>query len=395
HSHKSSQFLNGRNTIVHLFEWKWNDIAKECENFLQYKGYGGVQNDLGGKDINLIYVDTVINHMSGGNGIGTGGSVANATNKYFPAVPYGPDDFNENCPITNFESKENSKNCELVGLKDLNQGKEYVRTKITEYMNHLIDLGVAGFRIDAAKHMWPSDLKNIYSRLKNLNTKFGFPPNARPFIYQEVSDMDREYTNLAALVEFKYSKTLSRVFRGDEKLKWLINWGPDWGLIDGLDAVAFVDNHDNQRDSNEHILTYKHAKQYKMATAFMLAHPYGTTKIMSSYAFDNFKQGPPSDGQSNIISPGFNADNTCTNGWICEHRWREIYNMVGFREVVSGTGVDNWWSNDDQQIAFCRGNKGFIVFTNWGDVKQDLQTCLPPGIYCDVISGDLEKGNCT
>ena len=29
--------------MVHLFEWKWTDIAKECENFLQYYGYGAVQ----------------------------------------------------------------------------------------------------------------------------------------------------------------------------------------------------------------------------------------------------------------------------------------------------------------------------------------------------------------
>ena len=29
--------------IVHLFEWKWADIAAECENFLAPKGFGGVQ----------------------------------------------------------------------------------------------------------------------------------------------------------------------------------------------------------------------------------------------------------------------------------------------------------------------------------------------------------------
>jgi len=29
--------------MVHLFEWKWDDIAKECENFLGPKGYAGVQ----------------------------------------------------------------------------------------------------------------------------------------------------------------------------------------------------------------------------------------------------------------------------------------------------------------------------------------------------------------
>lgn len=68
-----------------------------------------------------IYVDAVINHMSAGNGFGTAGNIANATNKYFPGVPYGPNDFHSDCTITNFNNKENSRNCELVGLKDLNQ----------------------------------------------------------------------------------------------------------------------------------------------------------------------------------------------------------------------------------------------------------------------------------
>ena len=33
----------GRHTIVHLFEWKWSDIAAECERFLGPYGYCGVQ----------------------------------------------------------------------------------------------------------------------------------------------------------------------------------------------------------------------------------------------------------------------------------------------------------------------------------------------------------------
>lgn len=40
---KNPHFAPGRNVIVHLFEWKWNDIAVECERFLGPKGYGGVQ----------------------------------------------------------------------------------------------------------------------------------------------------------------------------------------------------------------------------------------------------------------------------------------------------------------------------------------------------------------
>jgi len=34
---------SGRTAIVHLFEWRWADIAAECERFLGPKGFGGVQ----------------------------------------------------------------------------------------------------------------------------------------------------------------------------------------------------------------------------------------------------------------------------------------------------------------------------------------------------------------
>ncbi len=34
-------WVTGRSVIVHLFEWKWTDIANECENFLAPNGYAG------------------------------------------------------------------------------------------------------------------------------------------------------------------------------------------------------------------------------------------------------------------------------------------------------------------------------------------------------------------
>ena len=34
----------------------------------------------------------------------------------------------------------------LVGMKDLNQGSEYVRGKMIELLNRMIGYGVAGFR---------------------------------------------------------------------------------------------------------------------------------------------------------------------------------------------------------------------------------------------------------
>ena len=49
----------------------------------------------------------------------------------------------------------------MVGLNDLDGGKDYVRGKIADYINDLQSLGVKGFRVDASKHMWPGDLEAI------------------------------------------------------------------------------------------------------------------------------------------------------------------------------------------------------------------------------------------
>jgi len=74
-----------------------------------------------------------------------------------------------------------------------------------------------------------------------------------------------------------------------------------------------------------------------MAVAFMLAYPYGYPRVMSSFFFDDRDQGPPHDASDNILSPSINSDGSCGNGWVCEHRWRQIFNMVEFRNVVAGT----------------------------------------------------------
>jgi alpha-amylase len=63
------------------------------------------------------------------------------------------------------------RNCKLVGLPDLLLSKDYVANKIVEYMNRLISIGVAGFRIDAAKHMWPNDLNKVITKLDNLPSR--------------------------------------------------------------------------------------------------------------------------------------------------------------------------------------------------------------------------------
>jgi alpha-amylase len=350
-----------------------------------------------------------------GPGTGTGGSSYNGPARNFPAVPYGPNDFNQypnECPnpsggIDNYNNPVEVRNCDLVGLRDLKLGTDYVRGKLRDYLNSLIDMGVAGFRVDAAKHQWPADMLAIFGGLNNLNTQFGFPAGAKAFVYQEVIDLGgesikgEEYFDIGTVTEFKYGKFLGEMFRGKNQLKWLVNWGEGWGMYPGTHALVFIDNHDNQRGhgaGGADILTFRTAKLYKMATAFELAHPYGITRIISSYMWEPYEAdyiGPPNNNEE-IIDVPVNEDMTCGGGWVCEHRWRQIYNMVKFKNVVFGTPVTNWWDNGNNQIAFCRGNKGFIAINNDGmALSGNFQTCLPAGNYCDVISGNVEGGSCT
>ncbi|XP_038066969.1 alpha-amylase 4N-like [Patiria miniata] len=435
--------MDNRQVIVHLFEWKWKDIANECENWLGPHGFAGVQVSPPNENIKLeperhwyeryqpigygldtrsgnenefkdmvnrcfkvgvrIYVDAVINHMAANTPDGSG--------PYdFWRVPYSELDFNYpqgKCPTPSgidYSNVDSIRNCDLKGLKDLDLGKDYVRGKIAEYLNRLIDMGVAGFRFDAAKHMWPGDLQPIYNRLKNLNTNFGFPSNARPFVVQEVIDQGGEavsaweYLNIGRVTEFNYGIKLAEGFYKKNPLKSFQNFGEAWGFIPDYNSLVFVDNHDNQRGhgGGGGIITHKDSRRYKMANAFMLAHPYGLTRVMSSFAFSDPNSSPPKDAAGNIISPIFYADNTCGNGWVCEHRWRQIKNMVDFRRVTVSQAFANWWDNGFYQIAFGRGNKGFIVINNEDfSLSQTLQTGLPSGTYCNIILGDFNNGKCT
>ncbi|XP_032885054.1 pancreatic alpha-amylase-like [Amblyraja radiata] len=456
----------GTTTIVHLFEWRWTDIAAECERYLAPNGFGAVQISPPNEHIVLseprrpwweryqpvsyklcsrsgsesqfidmvarcnnvgvrIYADVVINHMCGaGGGSGTHsscGSYFSAATREFPSVPYSPPDFNDDkCTspsgdIENYNDVNQVRNCRLVSLLDLALEKPWVRARVLDYLNHMLQLGVAGFRVDACKHMWPGDLEAIMSSLNPLNTRW-FSKGARPFIYQEVIDLGGEpikasqYFGLGRVTEFKYGSKLGRVVRGwdGERMSYLRNWGEGWSFMPSDRSLVFIDNHDTQRGhgpGGSSVLTFWEPRLYKVAVAFMLAHPYGVTRVMSSYRWDrrfvngkdeNDWMGPPSEADGSTRPVTIRADSTCGDGWVCEHRWRQIRNMVVFRNAVGSQPLRNWWDNGGNMVAFGRGDRGFIAINmdNW-PMEMTLQTALPAGVYCDVISGQRAGDRCT
>ena len=444
-------FIGNRQGIVHLFEWKWLDIAEECEDFLGPKGFGGVQTSPVNENAIVegrpwferyqpmsyiiqtrsgneeqfkemvercrkagvrIFVDVVVNHMAPpaetSPVIGTAGSEADPLARQFPAVPFNRSHFHPSCSIQNYSNATEVRICELSALPDLNQTNTEVQERIVEFINHLINLGVAGFRMDACKHMSYSDLRVIYRRVKALSPGHGFIAGSRPFLFQEVIDIGNEaikrqmYISIGTVTEFTYSTQLGMVFRKiDRDLSALQQWGPSSGFLPSRYSFVFVDNHDNQRghgSGGSMILNYKEKNLYTKAAAFMLAHPHGGNhpRVMSSFYFDDPSQGPPQDYDGNIVSRGLDENNSCTNGWVCEHRWNAITNMIKFRAVTDRTAVNSFTNIEENQISFCRGNKGFIAINNSNNLlNATLNVCLSDGHYCDVISGDVVNGRCS
>merc|ERR1712168_784346 len=411
-----------KQAIVHLFEWSHDSVADECINVLGPKGYCGVQvsppnehiqggqwwtryqpvsyklesrSGNRGQFIDMvnrcksagvnIYVDAVVNHMTGhgGSGQGTGGSGYDGPNENYPGVPFSNLDFHQPyCEISNYNDANDVRNCYLVSLNDLDGGKDYVRQKIANYFNDLVDIGVMGFRVDASKHMWPGDLEAIQGKVKDL------PSGGRPLFFHEVIDMGgeaikaQEYFGVGKVMEFRYGIKLVECIRnGDFNCLGGI-YDQGWGMADGLHAVVFVDNHDNQRGHGGAggVLTASgpghNDWEYKIGAAFLLGHDYGFKRIMSSYYFTNTDQGPPGG------APG------CGQGtWVCEHRWSSIMNMVQFANAVVGTGVENWQGGYNY-LGFSRGNKGFVAM---GDLGKNFYTGLPDGEYCDIIHDCQQK----
>lgn len=108
-----------------------------------------------------IYVDVVFNHMAAPNSEmnGTAGSIANGSQLYYPAVPFTKDNFHKSCVIDKYTDTHVIRNCMLGELPDIDHSQSDVQAKIVSFLNRLVELGAAGFRVDAAKHMWPLDLQ--------------------------------------------------------------------------------------------------------------------------------------------------------------------------------------------------------------------------------------------
>src|SRR2546425_9825765 len=221
-TYRPSGHMAAGDVFVHLFEWKWTDIATECEQVLGPAGFAAVQvsppeehsitpnhdwseryqpvsysiaRSRSGTQPEFvdmvqrcravgvgIYVDAVINHMTNYPSPGVGSNGTPYTKYDYPGL-YAPGDFHTPCVVNNYQSAANVQDCELLSLPDLNTGLPAVRQKIADYLLSLAHLGVAGFRIDAAKHIQQVELNDILARMNGTLTAEG---RLLPYVFLEV-----------------------------------------------------------------------------------------------------------------------------------------------------------------------------------------------------------------
>lgn len=440
--------------FVHLFEWRWSDIAAECEGVLGPRGYAAVQvsppqehaliagfpwwqryqpvsygigrSRSGAREefVDMVarcagagvdvYVDAVINHMTAGAGTGSDGTIY--TKYEYPGL-YTRGDFHSPCEVEDYRSPANVQDCELLGLSDLDTGTASVRERIAGYLVGLVRLGVAGFRLDAAKHIQPVELDGILTLVNETLAREGQPP---PYYFAEVIDngseavREADYFGLGHasgaavdVTEFGFRGVGDKFLgAGGQRPAQLDPGGPQgsrfseaaWGLMPADKAVVFLENHDTQRDGG---IWYRDGDAYRLANVWMLAQPYGHPKVMSSYAFERGPVGrdvgPPSSaaGETLPVACAAAMEHAGIGQWVCEHRDPVIAGMVAFRREVAGTPIERWWDDGASAIAFSRGDRGFVAI-NGGAAPADVSTTtrLEPGEYCDLLTGGPAAGGC-
>ncbi len=430
-----------RDVIANLFEWNWSSVARECATVLGPAGYGGVQvappqDSLSRSgpapvhpwwevyqpvDYNLtsrmgneaqfkamvatcrkvgvkVYVDAVINHMTGQGDVSYGGV---HYTKYKYAGLYDEADFHHypaDCPqpdgtIHDFNNYLEVTKCELVALSDLRTESDYVRTTLAGYLNKLLGYGVSGFRVDAAKHIGQADLAAIEARLHRT------VDGTRPYIALEVPPggpgklSPWAFLPVGNLLGFDFATQLHDAFKSyttppGGNITELRVFGEASGLLPSDKTLVFVENHDTERNGST--LSYKDGATNILATEFMLAWGYGRPEVYASFTFTGGDDSPPANAN------GFVTDTDCTSGWVCTDRVTGVANMVGWHNYVDGAAVANWYDDGVNLIAFSRGHKGWIAINNeTGAQTKTFATGLPHGTYCDIIHGSFGNGRCT
>ena len=406
--------------IIHPFQWSYDSIAKECTEYLGPAGFDGVQisqpaehankgnvwwavyqpvnfnnfTTMTGNETQLknmikacneagvkVFADAVFNQRPN-DGVGLGGSTY-GNNSYPDGFNDG--DFHHNgCSVSNYSDEWNVRQCALLGMTDTATDNSSTQDKIADFLVKLMDMGVYGFRIDAAKHMHYNDINAI---MEKTAAKAG----KRPPIYMEVIGNSQEapdiqpnkYTFIdnSVVTDFSYVDRMKEIFDNG-------NYGSalTFGLaVDSDNAEVFVNNHDDEYhrcSAGSCSMGTQENPKYNLAQSWLAVWPKGKVRqIYSGYKFNSHDPAGP-----------ISADR-CQGGWLCQHRVPFVLNAPRFARATRGEAVSTSGFSDNV-LWFNRGSKGFYAMnTSGSDVTKSFNVTMADGTYCDILGATDPKNN--
>ena len=414
--------------ILHAFNWEYSEVAAKAQEIANlgykkvlvspaYKSTGGdwwaryqpqdyrvIDNPLGDTNdfqamINALsaagvetYADIVFNHMANEAwlrpDLNYPGSIVlseyAADQSYYNSIKLfgdlsnnfiAPWDFHAAGCITNYSDPGDVQYWRLCGgngdpgLPDLDPNN-YIVGQQKLYLQTLKNMGVTGFRVDAAKHMTNYHINAVFdANIKNGVHVFGEIITTGGAGTAESDNFLTPYINATghSAYDFPLFAQLRSAFGFGGSMSQLVDPGAYGQALPGSQAVTFSVTHDIPLNAGFRYQIMDPQDEY-MANAYILGRDGGVPMIYS----DHNESG--------------------------DNRWNDIYNradianMIDFHNAVQGAGMQVI-SHSNCHILFKRDHQGVVGINKcgngidvWVDTAADNLWWYRN--YTDVLNGD-------
>ena len=381
-------------TILHCFDWKYNDIKEELPNIAKagftsiqtspaQKGDGQVwywlyqpqtfsiqPNALGGKaeltalcqeaekyGIKIV-VDVVANHTRSIGDDGLGGDCYHNDGNAWYSDRYG---------ITHGR----------IGMPDLNSESSTVQNKVKGYIEELKSVGVDGIRWDAAKHIsLPSENCQFWPAVTGVSGMYNYGeilvgPTEGGTKDSTGVNLMKEYTQYMSVTDSVYDKSLYEAFRDGGIPQSIGNW-----CVAGVaknKLIYWGESHDTYSNNGE----YGEATQLLDQNIIDRAYAVAASQKDSTALY--FSRPGSKDKQS--IMAGQKGSTHFTS--------KEVAAVNHMHNACVGQKEYN--SKGNNAIAICRESGATIVLGGRGS-NQDVSVpngggLVAAGTYTDEVSG--------
>ena len=314
-----------------------------------------------------VYADIVLNHMANERNGATDFPGQAAVNSYGSNSSYwnnqrlfgnltqglfGSADFNPANCISNYNDVWQVQNYRLcggsgdTGLPDLNPNSWVVQQQ-RSYLTALKNLGVKGFRVDAAKHMtiwhineiFTSDIKNGMYLFGEIITSGGAGNNE----YDSFLAPYLQYTDHKAY-DFPLFNAIRTAFGFGGSLSQLVSPASYGQALQNSRAVTFTITHDIPTNDGFRYLIMDPTDEY-LAYAYVMGRDGGKPLVFSD------------------------STGTDSNRWVNAYKADHISKMLNFHNRMQGQGMEMLAWNDCA-ILFRRGQEGIVGINKCGSTQS-------------------------